>query len=267
MNRIRMHRQPLRALLRVDSYADYHGLLFGGALESYLGRAKRDGFAPGDALAVGACWREAEILVRYPFERIVLSSITEPDEATQKACDEDPRVHFELANAERLPFASGRFDLVFCKESLHHLARPVLGLYEMLRVCRRAVVFVEPWDCALVRALALVGLTTRFERNQLGNLRARDNYVYRWSRRRLEDLLSSLYLESGYTLDIRTGWLSTRAQVLPPRFVRRMAGLFGAAASWLPGACGNVACVVITPGRDLPPDPSAAHASANDGAR
>lgn len=267
MNRIRMRRQPLHALLRVDSYADYHGLLFGDALASYLARAKRDGFAPGAALAVGACWREAEILVGHPFDRIVLSSIAEPDAATQKACDEDPRVHFELANAEQLPFASGSFDLVFCKESLHHLARPVLGLYEMLRVCRRAVVFVEPWDCALGRALDGMGLATRFERNQLGNLRARDNYVYRWSRRQLESLLASLYLESGYTLEIRTGWLSTRAQVRPPRLVRRLAGLFGAAASWLPGARGNMACVVITPGRDLPPDPRTAQAGAAGGAR
>ena len=218
MNRARIQRHPLRALWRVDSFEDYHGLLFDHALRGYLERAKRGGHAPGDVLAVGACWREAQTLVNYPFERITLSGIAEPDEATQKACAEDPRVRFEYANAERLPFASASFDLVFCKESLHHLARPVSGLYEMLRVCRRAVVFVEPWSCALVRLLDRVGVTTRYERGQRDNLGERNNFVYRWTQRQLEPLLCSLYLESGYELDLTVGWLSTRAQVRQPRW-------------------------------------------------
>jgi SAM-dependent methyltransferase len=256
MNRARIQRHSLRALWRVDSFEDYHGLLFDHGLRGYLERAKRAGHAPGDVLSVGACWREAETLVHYPFERIVLSGIAEPDEAVQKACDEDPRVRFEYANAEHLPFASASFDLVFCKESLHHLARPVLGLYEMLRVCRRAVVLAEPWSCALVRLLDRAGITTRYERGQQNNLGARDNYVYRWTRRQLEALLRSLYLESGYELDLTVGWLSTRAQVRRPPWVRRLAALGGYLASGLPGARGNFATVLIAPGRDLPPDPA-----------
>ncbi|HEY5658042.1 MAG TPA: class I SAM-dependent methyltransferase [Myxococcota bacterium] len=256
MNRTRIQRHPLRALWRLDSFEDYHGLLFDHALGAYLERAKRSGHAPGSLLAVGACWREAQALVHTPFERIVLSGISEPDEAIQKACDADPRVRFEYANAEHLPFASGSFDLVFCKESLHHLARPVLGLYEMLRVCRRAVVFVEPWSCALVRLLDCAGLTTRYERGQRGNLRERDNFVYRWTRRQLESLLCSLYLESGYELELTVGWLSTRAQVRRPRWIRRLAALGGHLASWTPGARGNFATALIAPGRDLPPDPA-----------
>jgi SAM-dependent methyltransferase len=256
MNRARIQRHPLRALWRVDSFEDYHGLLFDHALRGYLERAKRSGHAPGDVLAVGACWREAQTLVNYPFERIVLSGIAEPDEAIQKACEEDPRVRFEYANAEHLPFASASFDLVFCKESLHHLARPVSGLYEMLRVCRRAVVFVEPWSCALVRLLDRAGITTRYERGQRDNLRERDNFVYRWTQRQLEWLLCSLYLESGYELDLTVGWLSTRAQVRQSRWVRRLAALGGHLASRVPGARGNFATVLIAPGRDLPPDPA-----------
>jgi SAM-dependent methyltransferase len=256
MNRARILRHPLRALWRVDSFEDYHGLLFDHALRSYLERAKDAGQAPGDVLAVGACWREAQTLVKYPFERIALSGIAEPDEAIQKACEEDPRVRFEYANAEQLPFASASFDLVFCKESLHHLARPVLGFYEMLRVCRRAVILVEPYSCALVQLLDRAGVSTRFERSQRDNLGARDNFVYRWTRRQLEALLCGLYLESGYELDLTVGWLSTRAQVRRPGWVRRLAALGGHLASWIPGARGNFATALIVPGRDLPPDPA-----------
>lgn len=255
MNRTRMYRHPLRKLWRLDSYEDYHGLLFGHALDAYLALAKQSGHAPGDALALGACWREAERLVHYPFERIVLSGISEPDDAIERACERDARVLHEYANAEHLPFDSASFDLVFCKESLHHLARPVLGLYEMLRVCRRAVVLIEPWNCALTRLLDRAGIATRYEREQPLNARERDNYIYRWSRRDLESLLCSLYLESGYRLDLTVGWLSVRAQVRVAAPIRRLATLGGHLASFVPGARGNLATILIAPGRDLPPDP------------
>ena len=49
-------------------------------------------------------------------------------------------------NAESLSFADESFDLVFCKESYHHFPRPMLALYEMLRVARRAVMLIEPRD-------------------------------------------------------------------------------------------------------------------------
>ena len=58
----------------------------------------------------------------------------------------DSRVSYHKENCENLSFASQSFDLVFCKEGLHHLARPVQGLYEMLRVSRKAVIFVESYD-------------------------------------------------------------------------------------------------------------------------
>jgi len=49
-------------------------------------------------------------------------------------------------NAEKIPLLDGDFDVVFTKESYHHFERPQLGLYEMIRVARRAVVLIEPHD-------------------------------------------------------------------------------------------------------------------------
>jgi len=256
MNRTRTHRYPLRALWRVASYEDYHSLLFGHALDAYIGLAKERGHDPGSVLAIGSCDREARFIERHPFERVVLTGITEPDEGIQATCERDPRFSFEYANAEHLPFESASFDLVFCKESLHHLARPVQGLYEMLRVCRRAAIAIEPWNCPLVELLAGFGITTRYEHGQRGNQASRDNYVYRWNRAQLEAILRSLYLESGASLDLTIGWMSTRAQVGRARWPQRLASVAGHAASWIPGARGNFATALITPGADLPPDPS-----------
>ena len=51
---------------------------------------------------------------------------------------------FGVENAEHLSFADNSFDVVFCKEAFHHFPRPYLALYEMLRVCKKAVVMIEP---------------------------------------------------------------------------------------------------------------------------
>jgi SAM-dependent methyltransferase len=53
---------------------------------------------------------------------------------------------YYVENAEGLSFSDESFDYVFCKESYHHFPRPMIALYEMLRVAREAVVLVEPND-------------------------------------------------------------------------------------------------------------------------
>jgi SAM-dependent methyltransferase len=45
-------------------------------------------------------------------------------------------VLLQEANAARLPFADGSFDLVFCRAAVHHFAEPAAQVSEMARVCR-----------------------------------------------------------------------------------------------------------------------------------
>ena len=47
-------------------------------------------------------------------------------------------LHLVQADAGRLPFADGRFDLVMCRLALHHFADPVVEVAEMARVTRRS---------------------------------------------------------------------------------------------------------------------------------
>ncbi len=53
---------------------------------------------------------------------------------------------YSVENAECLSFEDASFDFVLCKESYHHLPRPMMGLYEMLRVARVGVLLIEPND-------------------------------------------------------------------------------------------------------------------------
>jgi SAM-dependent methyltransferase len=54
--------------------------------------------------------------------------------------------NYSKENVESLSFKDKTVDFVLCKESFHHLPRPYLGLYEMLRVSRIGVILIEPYD-------------------------------------------------------------------------------------------------------------------------
>jgi ubiquinone/menaquinone biosynthesis C-methylase UbiE len=56
---------------------------------------------------------------------------------------------YRVENAEHLTFDNATFDVVFCKESLHHFPQPYKALYESLRCARLAVILIEPNDIEL----------------------------------------------------------------------------------------------------------------------
>ncbi len=53
---------------------------------------------------------------------------------------------FSIENAEALTFPTGNFDYTLCKEAYHHFPRPMIALYEMLRVSKKGVILMEPND-------------------------------------------------------------------------------------------------------------------------
>jgi hypothetical protein len=54
-------------------------------------------------------------------------------------------------DVEAIPFADNSVDLIIAKETFHHWPRPFLGLYEMIRVARQAVLLIEPFDCCPIQ--------------------------------------------------------------------------------------------------------------------
>ncbi len=54
--------------------------------------------------------------------------------------------YYSKENVESLSFENETFDFVLCKETFHHLPRPYIGLYEMLRVSKVGVILLEPYD-------------------------------------------------------------------------------------------------------------------------
>lgn len=110
-------------------------------------------------------------------------TVSDLDPVKLEVCrSQDSRIRTLELNAESLDVDDSSFDLVVVQDGLHHLARPHLGLTEMLRVARRAIIVIEPYDGFVGRQFG-----TQFETTEAGT-----NFVYRWDRRTFEQTLLSL---------------------------------------------------------------------------
>jgi ubiquinone/menaquinone biosynthesis C-methylase UbiE len=111
---------------------------------------------------------------------------------------------YRTENAEALSCRNDEFDYVLCKEAYHHFPRPMLALYEMLRVARKGVFLIEPND-GFVNTTCRTLLFGRMRRMPKALLR-RDcdwhvfeetgNYVFSISRREIEKVAVGLNYET-----------------------------------------------------------------------
>ncbi len=93
---------------------------------------------------------------------------------------------YSAENAEKLSFTDQSFDYVLCKESFHHFPRPMLALYEMLRVARKGVVLIEPQDPYIDFPVMPGKRSAAYESD--------GNYLYSLSRAELEKVALGLNL-------------------------------------------------------------------------
>lgn len=98
-----------------------------------------------------------------------------------------PELKTILLNGEALELEAEAYDLIVVQDGLHHLPRPATGLTEMLRVAKKAVIVIEPYD-------SLIGNMIGTKWEVVGN---ETNYVYRWNKTMIEQTVKS-YLLHGY---------------------------------------------------------------------
>jgi ubiquinone/menaquinone biosynthesis C-methylase UbiE len=106
---------------------------------------------------------------------------------------------YGVENAERLSYADAPFDYAFCKEAYHHFPRPMIALYEMLRVTRKGVILFEPFD----RRYSPLRLLKRGIKKLLGAAKGHidfdqyevsGNYIYSISERDIEKVALGINL-------------------------------------------------------------------------
>jgi SAM-dependent methyltransferase len=106
-------------------------------------------------------------------------------------------------NVEKIDLPDNSFDYVSCRESYHHFPRPYMGLYEMIRVSKKACILIEPIDI-LVKMPMLVLVKNVFDRfnplliNKIWKNRFSfetvGNYVYKISEREIEKVAMGIGL-------------------------------------------------------------------------
>jgi ubiquinone/menaquinone biosynthesis C-methylase UbiE len=95
---------------------------------------------------------------------------------------------YSAQNAEHLSFADESFDYSLCKESYHHFPRPIIALYEMLRISKLGVVLLEPNQQAHGALSAFKGIEKKHQFETVGN------YVYTVSTSEIEKLMLGIGL-------------------------------------------------------------------------
>lgn len=145
----------------------------------------------GKVLVVcGGVGGEGTFLRKLGFQNV---TVAELDPSLLKIMGQrDPDLRGVACDAQRLAFADASFDLVLVQDGIHHLKNPALGVTEMLRVARRAVVVIEPHEGWVARLFG-----TRVERDG-----GHENFVFRWNHRMFVQVVSSYLV--GEQFQVRT---------------------------------------------------------------
>lgn len=174
---------------------------------------------PGDSIVVLAggavdrdCMREAGL------HNVVISNLEE--ESGNAGRPESHPYEWRNLDAERIAEPDNSFDWAVIHAGLHHLAIPALGVCEMFRVARKGILCIEARDSLLMRIAVRLGVTEAYEVSSVllyqgaaGGCRHGPipNFVYRWTEREFEKVISSyapayrhtFFYEYGYSLPQR----------------------------------------------------------------
>lgn len=124
-----------------------------------------------------------------------------------------PQLKTILLNAEALELEPNEYDLIVVQDGLHHLPRPAIGFTEMLRVAKKAVMVIEPYD-------SLVGNVIGTEWEVHGSA---VNFVFRWNRKMIEQTVKSYLLREYDAIKVFRLWdhnsvIHKLVNKLPKRF-------------------------------------------------
>lgn len=151
-------------------------------------------------LTIGDSGADAFWLSSQGVENITASSITDHQLRNLQARGALDGVEIREINAEQIDLPNDAVDFTMCKEAFHHFARPMVGLYEMLRVSRRGVVLLaEPLDDGRKRPLdsakTLIKRTLRRNTAMANDMfETAGNYIYGVSLREMHKAAIALQL-------------------------------------------------------------------------
>jgi len=131
----------------------------------------------------GGVGGEGIFFLRAGFKDVTVSDFSANPLITAKSFDKNLKT-IQL-DAEALDLPDNSYDLVVVQDGLHHLPRPSLGFTEMLRVARKAIIVIEPYNSVVGKMIG-----TEWEVHDEAV-----NYVYRWDKKMIEQTVKSYLLK------------------------------------------------------------------------
>lgn len=167
------------------------------AIRRLLGVTKTSGRDwPRVLVVCGGVGGEGTFLRKAGFRDVTVADYSEPLIRYMRI--RDPELRGAVADSEGLPFAANSFDLVLVQDGIHHLKIPALGVAEMLRVARRAIIVIEPHEGVVARLLG-----TKMEKDQeTGAL----NFVFRWNRWLFRQVIASYLAGTAHRVIVLRFW-------------------------------------------------------------
>jgi SAM-dependent methyltransferase len=111
--------------------------------------------------------------------------------------------NYQKINVEHIDYSDNSFDYVSCREAFHHFPRAYLGLYEMIRVSKKAAIIIEPIDILTKMPLLLLVknildrinplLINKLWKNRFSFEKV-GNYVFKISEREIEKMAMGIGL-------------------------------------------------------------------------
>lgn len=142
----------------------------------------------------GGVGGEAMFFIKAGFNNVTLSDFSE--NSLKIAQESIPKIKTLLLNAENINLTNNSYDLVIVQDGLHHLPRPALGFTEMLRVAKRAIIVIEPYESLIGN---LIGTTWEVQGSAV-------NFVYRWNRKMVEQTVKSYLLKDYNFIKVFRFW-------------------------------------------------------------
>ena len=138
----------------------------------------------------GGVGGEGVFFMNAGFKNVTLSDFSQNSLAMANILA--PKLKTSLLDAEALDLQAGDYDLIVVQDGLHHLPRPALGFTEMLRVAKKAIMVVEPYESLIGK---VIGTEWEVQNNAV-------NFVYRWNRKMVEQTVKSYLLREYHSIKV-----------------------------------------------------------------
>jgi len=159
-----------------------------------------EAFPLGSWMTIGDTGADAFFLRKLGVGEVTATSLSCEEIELLKNRGHLDNVTVQDINAESVDFPDESFDFILCKATYHHLPRAPLAFYEFLRVCREAVVFIEPAEPKGARPLdnlrAYIKLILRGQALADQMFENSGNFIYRLSEKEIRKQSIAMQLDT-----------------------------------------------------------------------